>query len=749
MKRSKEKTIGKNALVRNFSVMTLIIITSVLMAALLTVGTSIRDRLYAADLAERMTMLNRDFLKKAAESVDGKVSFVHGMLYAYINDAVVKNASMQAYNERTIERIRDFQALQGRIAWDVSENALIDEILIVIPHANITFTSTGLAPVKYLDNVWKYQGWSAVFDNAPEGFVTRPLVLELRSSDQKRVEVELLSFCFRSDTYEIAVLVEQKHLRDDLHMQTAVGLRKAYIFDPDGKVVVGDENAAEAYIRAQRMSESGVSFSDSVVIDGTRYLFNVFKSPTNRWTYAVSISYDDILASIGGPRWISLIMYVVIILVSVGLGFFYRQIVAIPLRRILGELGDEKERVSGNEFTRAEDAIDAIRAERVEIQHDMETSGELVRQKLIETLLLNGDRIVRAQREKYFAHLEGREMQLLLIQIEDPERLSVKHVATSIMVSLSDYACSSCIAVERPREIVVLLAHNISEKEMRDALEIVILALQKSDGVVRMCMSSRTHTLNELQFAYQQLDLIREARNIRMSDRVCGVGDVITESRLLPRVVAEESRLLHAVTNGDIETTQELISEISFAGRDISYQEAKEIVSVYFDLLAELISRLGEYQSARDLLARVVAHRIVKIPETLAITRLEKLFLGDIAEIAQYYHGRKLCEGDRVIQYIKENYDGFLTLDMVAEYFHMSPSYLSTYIKKRINMTYTDYTHPLKLEMAKAHLAESQDSLSEIASRLGFTNSSNFIRFFRKMTGMTPGEFRRGLGQVS
>ena len=49
------------------------------------------------------------------------------------------------------------------------------------------------------------------------------------------------------------------------------------------------------------------------------------------------------------------------------------------------------------------------------------------------------------------------------------------------------------------------------------------------------------------------------------------------------------------------------------------------------------------------------------------------------------------------------------------------------------------------LEKAKSLLADSQLSVNEVASRLGFNYPNHFTRFFRNATGVSPSEFRQGL----
>lgn len=58
-------------------------------------------------------------------------------------------------------------------------------------------------------------------------------------------------------------------------------------------------------------------------------------------------------------------------------------------------------------------------------------------------------------------------------------------------------------------------------------------------------------------------------------------------------------------------------------------------------------------------------------------------------------------------------------------------------------MTYGGLLDRLRFDMAHEMLAIPQMSVKEIAYELGYSGTNNFVRGFRRMTGLTPGEYRR------
>ncbi len=94
------------------------------------------------------------------------------------------------------------------------------------------------------------------------------------------------------------------------------------------------------------------------------------------------------------------------------------------------------------------------------------------------------------------------------------------------------------------------------------------------------------------------------------------------------------------------------------------------------------------------------------------------------------------------IERLVEETSGNITLAECAERLHYHPSYIWKITKMKINMTFTDYVGSYKIEKAKELLLNTDRNISDIAAALNYTNAQNFIRFFSKMEGITPGKFR-------
>jgi AraC family transcriptional regulator len=96
-----------------------------------------------------------------------------------------------------------------------------------------------------------------------------------------------------------------------------------------------------------------------------------------------------------------------------------------------------------------------------------------------------------------------------------------------------------------------------------------------------------------------------------------------------------------------------------------------------------------------------------------------------------------------VIEYIMENLEGNPTLEQMAALVHLSPYHFARQFKATTGLPPHRYLIARRVERAQ-HLLQADDEvgLGEVALRVGFSDQSKFSFHFKRITGVTPGQFR-------
>src|SRR6202035_2635216 len=96
-----------------------------------------------------------------------------------------------------------------------------------------------------------------------------------------------------------------------------------------------------------------------------------------------------------------------------------------------------------------------------------------------------------------------------------------------------------------------------------------------------------------------------------------------------------------------------------------------------------------------------------------------------------------------VVEYIEEHLDGCPTLAQLAAVVRLNPYHFARQFKAATGLPPYQYVIARRVERAKQLLHAGTDlSLAEVALRAGFSDQSQFSRHFKRLVGVTPGQFR-------
>lgn len=122
---------------------------------------------------------------------------------------------------------------------------------------------------------------------------------------------------------------------------------------------------------------------------------------------------------------------------------------------------------------------------------------------------------------------------------------------------------------------------------------------------------------------------------------------------------------------------------------------------------------------------------------------LSRFITADQIHADQSSHNVRIVK--HAIRYINQNLHHTLTVNILAEYSNLSVDHFSRIFQKVTQTKPVQFIQARRIERAQVLLSTTQDKLETIAEKVGLTNLGYFARLFKKMTGRTPGEHRRGL----
>ncbi|WP_320970022.1 helix-turn-helix transcriptional regulator [Bacteroides nordii] len=92
--------------------------------------------------------------------------------------------------------------------------------------------------------------------------------------------------------------------------------------------------------------------------------------------------------------------------------------------------------------------------------------------------------------------------------------------------------------------------------------------------------------------------------------------------------------------------------------------------------------------------------------------------------------------------------EGLPSVKYFADKICLSSNYFGDMLKKETGKTPQEHIQDKVIEMAKEHIVETNETVSQIAYTLGFQYPQHLCRLFKKRVGCTPNEYRTQQGQI-
>jgi AraC family transcriptional regulator len=91
---------------------------------------------------------------------------------------------------------------------------------------------------------------------------------------------------------------------------------------------------------------------------------------------------------------------------------------------------------------------------------------------------------------------------------------------------------------------------------------------------------------------------------------------------------------------------------------------------------------------------------------------------------------------------LHEQFSEHLTLSGIAETVGVHPAYLTTVFRQHYHCSIGEYLRRVRIEFACSEISTTEVPLVDIALAAGFSHQSHFSRIFKRLTGLTPAQYR-------
>ena len=541
---------------------------------------------------------------------------------------------------------------------------------------------------------------------------------------------------------------------DDFHGVTM-------IIDNEGNVLTSSDNTAlVSSLDIPSLLNLPPTILEQDINEQTHSLISV-KSELSGWTYLSVIPNDQFLSSVLQVRSVVVMLVTILLIAGITASLFFARLMYRPISTLVEYANQKTNKTSktdslktvGNELERIRSALQTY-SSRIDLQEPY------ARNHFLTLLLQQGksDLLTTEIMDAIELHFDTFSSHFVVVldwnetsdgQDGNEERLLMANKLSKIFfpnLSARGYG------VELPqldRGALIISFNPNKEQHLTEHIKLIVEAIR--DNVLDMADLSPIIGVGNCYTDIEQLNqsFIEACSALELRTGLHEQGAIIYFDQISH---AHD----HTYWVSDI-----VLLKLAQSLKQGNYDVAAQMVHASMETLhrpelSTLIKRSIAFDIQNTILKTAAELKIVPniqdiVPNTVtnsAITELEKGLFNLISHICTTMVQEQLQENesliDQMVDYINNRYtDHMLSLDMIALEFSISPSYVSRLFKEKLGVNFTQYIWQKRLEEVKRQLITTEDPLKEIIFRVGYLDTPNFIRKFKKETNYTPGQYRK------
>ena len=151
------------------------------------------------------------------------------------------------------------------------------------------------------------------------------------------------------------------------------------------------------------------------------------------------------------------------------------------------------------------------------------------------------------------------------------------------------------------------------------------------------------------------------------------------------------------------------------------------------------------FDKTEDLLAIMDFYRQFEHLENSAIDKMvaNLLFLlFDRKDDPNTRKNQALQHIEQIKQYIEENYYRHITMEGISSKFYLNKNYIRTLFSQYLGISPKQYIQKLRMQRAEFLLFSTDESISVVASSVGYNDALLFSKMFKRFYGISPTKYR-------
>ena len=691
-----------------------------------------------------------------------------------ISNEIQTNSKLTTYsiNNSTIGKMSAINELKN---YSIRSD-LIEKLILYIYDDKYLYTSSGTYTINSFTDVYKYNGWSydefrnILNSNSSSGLISENIKYsELKAGNSAPGYIAYTQPLPSNSMYpsmSILFLLKEDTIKSSISDVIKMHNANTLILDNNYKIITCTKNADYlSKININSILHNKTGNSGIIAIDKVKYYYLYMKSGITKWTFLTLIPEKDALQYVFDVRKRSIYVMVSIFLFGSLIIYLLVNYNYNPIKQ-LKEFADRtwdknqdtaQYKTNDDGYSNEIEAIKSIIGQmhkndenlRIRIKDSVPAVKEFLLKMLLQGRFSSIEEFNNTAKDANLAFTKPC-YRVILVSSEKYNTVGDKIPKNDILKYIENYFIDFTEVYgidnfEGNNLIFIIASEKLNPGQFKETLLLLQKAINDIWGLYITIGAGGLHTSHEnIPQSYIQASVAIDYSFVLGKNKVIFFDEINNSQKDMDYPINELKDLPFYMKQGDtgkiVKSLESIIYNINknnaplFMVRCVCYDIINTVIKTMNQLDIGIKSISNNYFDAFS--SCDTADKLIDTIKELCID------VCDIISMSKESCNSNLRE--KVLEYLSTNCEDLnFSVKIMAQDLDVSQSYLSRFFKDQIGITITDYIMLQRIEKAKHLLKTTNEPLRNIITEIGYFSEASFVRMFKRVEGITPGEYRK------
>lgn len=714
-----------------------------------------------ANLRQEVEASNISKLTQVKNLVDQRMNELSHIAFRISQDNRLSRFQLGKGEYQAIEAVEELRKYKAN-------SILIDHLFLTFRDDDHIYSSAGkFSQASFHTYFYKNEEWDRAKFFREVNRLAYPTVKVLIESKSETTDPpRVLGYIFPLTSYSsqpfgaVIFTIEQSKLSNLIGGVLGEFHGEAYILNENGQIMAGTRRGEEASAVREQALAADYRSTGVYRLDSGKDSFSLVtvRSDTTDWQFITVIPTREFLGRVIEMRALVVQIIVFVALIGAGTAVFFASNHYRPFKKWLRLLQSENpvpaadgQKERRNELELIGETAFTLLASNRELREKVLSQRDFLREQLFTKLLTGKLRdgteyaeLTRAAELQFNGDAYG-----VLLIAGGPMR-DGWHILEEIRTVLNGLVIPGhrLFVVEAPDEEALAI---IVQREAAAAGDFRLMHIGAD---VRDAILEHTRTeayvgiggdcaaIERIHRSYVEAAAALELIRLKKEPRLCRFDEIAErETKEFWYPVDEQIRFTQSLKQGNrtlaLENMESIVQSIAAKGTSLMM-----LRYICFDIVNSMTKTVQEIHRTE------FTEEINSLMSFASIEQLKQRMEALTVKVCGYVDGLKASRNSvlfgKILQHVHERYaDALFSLESVADHTRVTPSYLSKFFKEQMGTTFSEYVTGLRMAEVKRQLVETDKPIKEIVESSGYSDLSSFVRKFKSLEGVTPGQYRK------